>query len=203
MENVKISKAIAVTSILFFCSCSHNKSKEEIAAHPEAAPPKKAAASPAESSIEAKEVAAEEEAPFVSEITFVKGKSNLTTDARERITQIIAKANKKGRISELKVIAWADSEYPSVHTKKLEKSQVRLATARSEAIKKLLKSLEDEAKISTYNMAERPGALGDLVGTTNAHIKKSLEVAGIPNTDSSVKTPAKSAKAIILVVLKE
>jgi len=34
-------------------------------------------------------------------------------------------------------------------------------------------------------------------------MKKSLEVAGIPNTDTAVKAPPKASKAIVMVLIKE
>jgi len=52
-------------------------------------------------------------------------------------------------------------------------------------------------------MAERPNIIKEFVGSSEARLKKSLERAGIPNTDTSVKFPAKASRAILLIDLKE
>jgi len=158
-----------------------------------------AAAAP---SIEAKQVAAEEQAPFVAELTFSKNKHQLSKTSRARIDKLLAEAKRQGEISEIKVISWADEEYPSVHTKKLSTDQRSLAEHRNNAIKKYLQHGSQNVEVSAYNMAERPGVLSDLISTSNSRIKKAFEVAGIPNTDTSVKTPAKASKSIVMILLK-
>jgi outer membrane protein OmpA-like peptidoglycan-associated protein len=200
----KYSLGFCAAITLALGACSHKKTKEDLAEHPEEAPPKTAESpKPVQSTIEAKGLAAEQEASYVTELTFPKGKNQLTPDAHERLTKIIDKARAHGKISDVKVITWADAEYPSVHTKNLSRTQVRLATERNDEIKRFLKNIDSQAKVTTYNMAERPSALSDLFGTSNAQIKKSLEVAGIPNSDTSVKTPPKASKSIVMVILKD
>jgi hypothetical protein len=42
--------------------------------------------------------------------------------------------------------------------------------------------------------------LKDLFNTSDAQIKKSLETAGIPTTDTTVKVPSKASKSIVMVL---
>ncbi len=197
------SKILSLALASMLAACAHTKSKEELAKHPEEAPPKTAVEKPVESSIEAKQVAAEEEASYVTEFTFSKGKNTLTADAQARLTKILAEARKHGEIEDIKVITWADAEYPSVHAHALSKKQVNLATRRNDEVKRFFKKMDKGITVSTYNMAERPRMLSDFLGTPNARVKKSLEVAGIPNSDTSVKSPAKASKSIVMVILKD
>lgn len=164
---------------------------------------KRAATQPPAPSIEAKQLAAEEQAPYVTEIKFAKGKRHLTTEDRKQLDKLVASAKIHGEVSDIKVVTWADEEYPSPSTKRLSDRQVKLAKRRNDDIKTYLQSLEHKANIDTYNMAERPGALSELFSTSNARIKKALEVSGIPNTDTSVKSPAKASRSIVMVILKD
>ncbi len=201
--------ALASAAALSITACAHSDKKVEAAkaeTKKEETAPVAAKKSPdAGSSIEAKQVAAEEEATFVTEINFAKTKTNLTVEDKSKLKKIFEQATSKGQIEDIKSVAWADSEYPSVHTKKLSQSQVVLAKNRNLAIQVYFNSLNQSTakKFSAYNMAERPDAVSALVGTPNARIKKSLEVAGIPNTDTSVKNPAKASKAIVMIILKD
>lgn len=158
---------------------------------------------PAKASIEAKQLAAESEASDVVEVEFNKGQTQLSVDAQKRIDALIAKANTKGKIDEIKVLVWADREYPSVHTEELSKDQRKLADKRGKEIKNHLKTIADSSDVDVHSMAERPGLLAEWMGTTDARLKRSLEVAGVPNTDTSVKAPAKASRAIVMVLLKQ
>lgn len=152
-------------------------------------------------SMEAKQVAAEENAAFVTEFAFAKGKSRLTPAAQTQIQEIVAKAQKAGKIQEVKVISWGDAEYPSVHTKKLSKAEINLVKERNKSVEKYVKNQQD-ASVKSYSMAERPGTFSEIFSSTDAKIKKSLEIAGIPTTDTAVKVPAKASRSIVIVILE-
>jgi hypothetical protein len=188
---------VAVWFAAQLTACAHEAQQEA-----KAEPQREKIAAAAGPSIEAKQVAAEEQAPYVTEIQFKKGKKALNAHDRKQIDKVIRDAKTHGEISDIKVVTWADEEYPSVNTKKLSSRQVKLADRRNGEIKSYIQSLDKKAGIQTYNMAERPGALSQLLSTPNSRIKRALEVAGIPNTDSSVKTPAKASKSIVMIILK-
>lgn len=202
---------MAIAASLGACASSEKKTegkKESAKAatkKEEVAPIAAKKAPDAGSSIEAKEVAAEEQATFVTEIQFPKKKMALTAEDKAKLKKIFEQARVRGQVADIKSVAWADSEYPSVHTKKLSKAQITLAQNRNSSIENYFKSLNEAtgSKFSSYNMAERPDAVSTLLGTANARIKKSLEVAGIPNTDTSVKNPSKASKAIVMIILKD
>ncbi len=166
-----------------------------------------AAGKPKESktvSMESKQLASEEETNLVTEITFAKGKAYISDEARKDLQALQRKAASRGKIEEIKVITWGDQEYPSVHEKKLSESQQKIVKMRNDALEKYLSGLsQDDAKIETFSMAERPDALNKLFSSDEAQIKKSLETAGIPNTDTTVKVPGKASKSVVIFIMEE
>lgn len=155
------------------------------------------------SSIESKEIASEEKTPFVTEIVFSRGGTEISPKAREEIKQLLHKAQLKGHVKEAKIITWADQEYPSVHTKELTKRQQKLVEDRNNHLKKLIDKLDKSIQVEKYSMATRPGTIKELMETDDSRIKTSLEKAGIPNTDTTVKVPGKASKSIIMFLMDE
>ena len=153
-------------------------------------------------SIEAKQTAAQEESSHVAEIKFTKNSSQLTDENKNEIQKQIKEAQKDGTVKNIRVLTWADAEYPSVHTNKLTKEDRNLVKKRNDEIEKYLKSTTQKVNIKTFSMAERPGSLNSMFGTEGSRLKKSLEVAGIPNTDTSIKTPSKASHSIVIIELK-
>ena len=153
-------------------------------------------------STEAKIVAQKEKASYVLQIVFDKGSSTLSTVAKDGLDEILQRARRDGTVEDVKVIAWADHEYPSATKKELSKPQRDLAERRAKSIDHYVKPQTD-ATIDNYNMAERPNALQKMVSTSDARIKKSLEDAGIPTTANDLRHPENAQKAMVLIVLKE
>ncbi|MGE3974730.1 MAG: hypothetical protein AB7F59_09410 [Bdellovibrionales bacterium] len=151
---------------------------------------------------EVKSAANVTDATFVTEVSFQKGSSQLTPAAKSRISELIRDARGSGEIEDIKVISWADQEYPSEEAKKLSSEQRNLADARNREIRRQIAAVDGAIDVDAYNMAERPNALSRLVGTENAKLKKSLEVAGLPTTASKNKVVSgKASKAMLLVIM--
>jgi hypothetical protein len=155
-----------------------------------------------QSSVEAKEVAAQENAAFVVEVEFPRTHAALTKKATDQLDQFLAKVHKAGKIAEFKVVSWGDVEYPSPATKKLSKSEQRLADHRNKSVQVFLQAQAHDTKVSAYNMTTRPNVFQDWLNTADAEVKKAFEVAGIPNSDSSVKIPSKARRTVVMAVLK-
>lgn len=194
----RITTVLLPLVMLTACSILPDKDKTPQAAEKAGEP----AAKP-QASLEAKTLAAESEAAAVTELTFPKGAPKLTKDAKARLDKLIAQLQKRDDIKEVTVISWADQEFPSVNAGDLPKEQRDLAENRNKAIEQYLKRAGDKVTVTTHNMAERPGAFERWLSTSDARVKKSLEVSGIPNSDTSVKTPSKASKAMVLLTSKE
>lgn len=149
-----------------------------------------------------REVARAEEAAVVTEFKFQKGSSRLDETAKADLRRIINEAERKGELKELKVVTWADMEYPSSTEKKLSKSQIDLVKKRNEAIKDFVKSYDSKIDVDAYSMAERPNKVEEVFKTSDARIKKSLEDAGIPHADSDWKHPSRASKSVIMAVTR-
>lgn len=182
-------KTLTLFLPLLLIACASHKAEEN-----------KTASESAQPSQEARFAANQNNAAYVAEVVFAKGSSRLSPAARKNIRDLMGKI-KTGDVKEIKVVAWSDEEYPSVHTRKLSDREKNLARDRAENIKSKLEA--GSAKIEILNMAERPGALGSLLQSDDARIKKSLEIAGIPNTDTAVKAPSKAGHGIVMVILQE
>jgi PBP1b-binding outer membrane lipoprotein LpoB len=154
-------------------------------------------------SIESKQLASEQETNLVAEINFRKSKSDVSKQAKNNLKDLFKKAHAKGKIQEIKVITWADQEYPSERKDDLSKQQQTLVSKRNKAIEKCISQLDNSIKIDSISMAERPSALGEMFSSDDAQIKKSLETAGIPNTDSSLKVPGKASKSVVIFLMDE
>lgn len=153
-------------------------------------------------SIEAQQIAAQNEAAAFIEIPFAKGQAKLSKNSQQQLDELLAKAPEKDKIESVKVISWADLEYPSVQSKKLPQGQIKLADRRLDTVTDYLKKKADGVDVEQFNMAERPNALQRFFETDDARIKNSLESLGIPNTDTAVKEPRKASRAIVFLVMK-
>lgn len=134
-------------------------------------------------------------------IEFDKGSYALSEKGRATL-QKVAHAEKKD-IGEIKVLAWADREYPETGIK-AEKQQVNLADDRASVIKAYLKDdLKTDADIDKHNMAQRPGAFAELIKSEDFKIKSNFENSGAAPTNSSPDIlSTKVSKAIVVIEYK-
>lgn len=146
-----------------------------------------------------REAAKEAGASFFTEVEFKPGSSTLTEGSQRSISNVLQRARAEGKLDEVSVLAWADEEYPSQAQKNLPDPQRKLADRRNEAVEKYIDSLKYGVDVDTYNMAERPGQIGQWVATKDARFKKTMADAGLPTTADQRQFPSKASKAVILV----
>lgn len=180
--------------IVVLSSCSSKP------AEPEA--PKSPSAPAVGASIEAKQMAAEQDSLYVAEISFPRGSPRLDEKSKAKLQELIGQAERAGGIDAIHLVTWADREYPSPNTKKLSKKEQDLVTERNQKLEEFFETMPGKMKVVAHSMAERPNVFKDFWGGDDVRIKKSLEMAGIPTTDTAVKVPSKAAKTIVFVVLK-
>lgn len=137
----------------------------------------------------------------MTEIVFDKDSIILSQSARAQLRDFLADAQKRGKIVEVKIASWADKEYP-VGDKNLDKDARRLADDRIYEIRNYVEDGFPGAKVSAFNMAEKPDALEEYFGSSpNTKIKKALDEAGLAHPHKS-GMPAKSSHALVLVTLE-
>ncbi len=156
-----------------------------------------------EPSSEAKEVATQTGTSYVTEFKFPAKSKTITKEASTKLTSVIAdsQADPKTEVDAVKLIVWADQEYPSKNKDELSSAQVKLAKERGDAVAKWLNDRK-VGDIEVINMAKRPGSWATMFNTDDHRLKKALEDAGIPNTASAVDIPAKKGHAIVIVLTR-
>ena len=139
------------------------------------------------------------DASFVTEIVFNKGASELSADGKSQLRDILTAAQKRGKIEEVKVLAWADAEYPAKG--KLGKDATKLADDRSQEIEGYIVDNVKNVDVDDYNMAEQPAQLSKIFKTQDVRVKRSLETAGLAVPAKS-GMPSKASRALVMVILR-
>ncbi len=141
---------------------------------------------------------------LTTEVSYEKGSPFLDASDRKTIDELIAKAKQKGKIDDVKVLTWADREYPT-EGYKADKQERDLANNRSKRIKQYLKDVHKIGDVDSYNMAERPNALEKLFSTGDYEVKTSAENAGTAPTEKRLnvlRSNGRSSSALLVVQLK-
>ena len=151
-----------------------------------------------QASMEAKQLAAEQNSQLVTEITFKKGSDKLTPMSRKKLEKLLSTVKDSRQIDEIKVVSWGDQGYPSKEVRKLPKNQLQIAEARNQTIKSFIKTHTKNLPVECHNMAERHSTLNSIWGGSDARIKKSLEANGLTSNGMT----AKASHAIVFIETK-
>jgi hypothetical protein len=149
---------------------------------------------------EPRTVVDENEVNLMTRIEFQPGSDELTALSKRRISRALAQAETLGSVNEVKVLSWADKEYPSEKRGKLSDEQKSLATRRNQAVRKYIQIIAggDRMDIYDYNMAKRPSPVAEFFNTSDARVKESMEEAGVATT---AHKKAKSRRASTSLVI--
>lgn len=144
----------------------------------------------------AKKIAAEQNAQFVTEVTFDEGSSRLSGPAKRQISTLLSSLKTGGKIEDVKVISWSDQAYPRKGQPQLSKDQERIAEARNKEIQKFIHSQNKDVPVELHSMARRPSSVSQLWGSDDARIKKTMESFGVSQSGETEKT----SQSIVMVV---
>ncbi len=148
-------------------------------------------------------IAVESDATYYTELNFKKGSSKLKDENYSALDDLVKKSMQSGTVDEIKIITWADQEYPNKKNKSLSDTQKKLADHRNERIKNYLKKTYPTLDITVYNMAKRPNVLQELFNTSDAKTKKSIESAGITfDKEHRVNYAKKESTSLVLSIIK-
>jgi len=146
----------------------------------------------------------EGEEAYYTVVEFDKGKDKLNESSKKALRKFIEKAQKEGReIDDIKIMAWADKEYP-VQGAKVDKKDIKIAKERSEAIEDYLKDdLDTDGDYASFNMAKRPNKVNEFFKSDDYKTKKTFEESGSSPTSTSEELATfmnnKAGKALIMV----
>jgi hypothetical protein len=136
-------------------------------------------------------------------VFFNKGRSSLDSMSKENLKHLISTAHKsKKDIEEIRILTWADKEYPDKVNGKPSTSEIILASDRAQKIKDYLEEdLKEMEDIDSYNMAKRPNLMSKLLQNDEYKVKEAFETSGATGDklpDGSVSY-TKASKAIVII----
>jgi len=187
--------------LLVLSACSHEEKRPE--EKTEKVPVSLNPAPDAGASIETKQVAAESNAPFSTEIRFKKGASSLSKESKARLDKVLKQALKTGSVDEIEAYTWADQEYPGEKAKKLPPKAHDLAQARGEAIRSYFEKSGVKDKVKIITMTERPEGLTKTLKLGDTHEKETFAETGVGTTDSKKAATPKASRAAVMIILKK
>ncbi len=139
---------------------------------------------------------------YYAAIEFEPGKSELTERNKSHLDLLAQRALRDGReIGEIKILAWADKEYPSEAERVSPKDKL-LAKDRGRNIERYLKEeLYATNSIDVFNMAKKPSLLGRITKNEDWEIKETVKDTGATGTrlpNGSVSY-TKASKALVII----
>lgn len=140
------------------------------------------------------------------EIDFGPNNIALTENNKEELRAVINEAKQKGKLEEVKVLAWSDKAV-SPKDKSFSKQDVKLAKNRMMSIKQYLKEQIDVADVDTFNMAEKPNKLEQLLKTEDAKIKnEAISTGAAPRNKDDLGIfgeKSQASKAVVMVFIED
>ena len=139
-------------------------------------------------------------------VQFDRGTSILSDANKKFLNELAKKASRTGReIDEIKILAWADREYP----KEGEKSKTRdviLANERANVIRKFMKEdLNSHEPFDIFNMAKKPGMVDELIKDEEFQVKEDVADSGVSGTrlPTGQTSYTKAGKVLVIIDYKE
>lgn len=143
---------------------------------------------------------------FAAKVEFEPGTDILTKESKEEIAFLVAKARSNGKLDKIRVLAWADREYP-VAGEKVPRMETRLADERGDAVRAYLKEQLDIGDVDVYNMARRPSAVSRMLRTPETKIKTKAEELGIAPSEADAPSlfseRRRASSALVMAVMDE
>lgn len=188
LKGIAIAALLSLTAV----SCSSNQTTETKAVKTEV--PSKTT-----------QAVVENNGAYYAVLEFDKGTQRLSEASKKDLRDFVASAQREGRaIDEIKILAWADREYPATGVK-LTDRDVKMATERSKSIEKYLKDdLNTSGDYETYNMAKRPNKVSEFFKGDDYKTKRIFERSGAAPTGKDMQAfmNNKASKALIMVDYK-
>jgi len=143
-------------------------------------------------------------ASYYAEVDFEKGKASLAAKDSKAIHDLIDRSLRTGDLKEVKVLGFSDQSFNSESQPDFFKHQKKLADSRNENIKKYLEINYPQVNVQIYNMVAHPTVVEELVGNSDANVRKTFEEAGmmIGNNLNSC-APKIVSKALIVSIIKK
>jgi hypothetical protein len=141
---------------------------------------------------------------IVTRIAFTPGQTELSGEARAELDRALAEAQRVGKIDDVTVAVWADSEYPAGRERKLPSRQVNLASERGENIEEYIASHEDVTgwDVAVHNMGKKPNYLSEWLRTADAKLKHQLVERGVAKSADEPEITDRASSALVFIKVK-
>jgi hypothetical protein len=140
----------------------------------------------------------------VTEISFGEGNQQMNDTLKQDVKKFIQEARGNGKVKEVRLVVWADREYPPEGVA-ASPQDIHLAQGRADELESFLKKDLKVSKVTTYNMAQRPNTIQKWFGTKTAATKGNLEATGAaPKTSNEtgvLSQKAQASKAVLMVFM--
>ncbi len=140
-------------------------------------------------------------------LQFQRGRSVLTEANKKFLNELARKASRTGKeISEIKILAWADREYPGKKNEKPRTRDVILANERANVIREFIREdLRTREPIDVFNMAKKPGLLDQITKDEEYRVKQDVAQSGVSATrlPSGETSYTKAGKVLVIIDYKE
>ncbi len=143
-------------------------------------------------------IAERQGAEVVSRVQFEKGSAALTPEARQELNTAIEQARTMGKVKDVTVAVWSDSEMPA-RGEKVSKQQVELASDRADEIENYIDDRFDIDNVKVHNMSREPNALAKVFSTADARFKEQLRREGVAPDTKDGTAQARASSALIMV----
>jgi hypothetical protein len=146
---------------------------------------------------------AKSDGSYYTVLKFKKGTQDLTEESKRDLREFVATAKKNGKIDNIKILSWADREYPKKGAALTDK-EISIADERAKSIEEYLKDdLNTSADYSSYNMAKRPNKVSEFFRADDYKTKRMFEKTGAAPTtkknDLNAFLNNKASKSVIMV----
>jgi hypothetical protein len=140
-------------------------------------------------------------------LQFARGRSALTDANKKYLNALARKASQTGReIAEIKVLAWADKEYPAKKNERPKTRDVILANERANVIREFMKDdLHTHEPIDVFNMAKKPGLIDQFMKDEEFQVKQDVALSGVSATrlPSGETSYTKAGKVLVIIDYKD
>lgn len=139
-------------------------------------------------------------------VQFERGTSVLDETNKKFLNELAKKASRTGReIDEIKILAWADREYPQ-EGEKSKTRDVILANERANVIRKFMKDdLNSNEPFDIFNMAKKPRKIDELFKDEEFQVKEDVADSGVTATrlPTGQTSYTKAGKVLVIIDYKE
>lgn len=138
-------------------------------------------------------------------VQFDEGRSELSAANKQFLANLKRRASETGReIEEIKILAWADQEYPGTRSVRLRTREVILANERASSVREILQR-DLRAPIDVFNMARRPGFIARVTEGEEYLVKRDVAMSGVTATElpTGETSYTKAGKVLVIIDYKE